>query len=72
MRKCRTEKSGHITWKLYVLPTSVCYSGERLITKQEQFNKRLSTEIPVHCGISLYQRPLYQKLWRIINISHSM
>ena len=39
---------------------------------EEQFNLRLSTEIWVHGGISLYQRSLYQKQWGIINIWHSM
>ena len=31
------------------------------IYSQEQFNKRLSTEIWIHCGIRLYQRPQYPK-----------
>ena len=28
----------------------------------------LSTEIWIYCGIGLYQRPLYQKQWKITDI----
>ena len=42
------------------------------IYQQEQFKKSWSTEKWVHCGISLYQRPLYQKQQKTINFWHDM
>ena len=67
------EKFDHITWKLYILPRSVCYLWEICPEVTEILDNKVTypknrnlltstiTEIWVHCGISLRWICLYPK-----------
>ena len=73
MEKWVIEKSGHITWKLYILPRSVCYlleicpevteilDNEVMYPKNRNLLTSTITETWVRCGISHCQICLYPK-----------